>query len=531
MSDSLLPLLLQAMQQTTFYPHPVESPIQLLQTHISCILLTGQYAYKLKKPRNLGFLDFSSLERRHHYLQEELRLNPRGAPDLYLEVLPIIQQGHHFLLAGQGEVVEYTLKMRQFPQRCLLSQMLEQGELTEGLIQDLGRVVAEYHRSSNTNDHIRQFGTVASIRQAFDENYIQTRVYIGGPQTEAQFTATQAYTDHFFSERAEILEQRRQQHRIREGHGDLHLGNICAWQDQILLFDCIEFNESFRCVDVMYDVAYGVMDLEEHCRSDLGNAYLNTYLEESGDWEGLQVLPLYLVRQAYVRAKVTSFKLNDDQIPALEQEQARQTAADYYRLAWSYTRPQQGQLFLMAGLSGSGKSTVGRWLARRINAIQIRSDAVRKHLGGLALHEQGSPDLYTPDMSKRTYSRLIQLGLLLAGEGYRVILDAKFDQRHWREQVIAAATEGNLPLRILHCDAPSEVLRERLLARHPGQEVTDATLDLLPQQQANWEDFTDKELPYVHTLPTHQNWPELLQSWLPAWGMDGAIVSGNRRPH
>jgi hypothetical protein len=518
MSDPL-PLLLQAMQQPTFYPHLIEAPIQLLQTHISFILLTGPYAYKLKKSRNLGFLDFSSLDQRHHYLQEELRLNQRGAPDLYLEVLPITQQGDQFAFRGQGEVVEYTLKMRQFPQSCLFSRMLEQGLLTEDLMQDLGEVVAEYHRNSNSNDRIRRFGTVASVRQAFDENYVQTRDYIGGPQMESQLVATQAYTDHFFAERAEILEQRRQQHRIREGHGDLHLGNICYWQDQILLFDCIEFNESFRCVDVMYDVAYGVMDLDDHHRADLGNAYLNTYLEESGDWEGLQVLPLYLVRQAYVRAKVTSFQLNDDQIPAAEQKQAYQTAADYYRLAWSYTQPQQGQLFLMAGLSGSGKSTVGRWLARRINAIQIRSDAVRKHLGGLALHEQGSPELYTPAMSQRTYNRLIQLGLLLAREGYRVILDAKFDQRQWREQMITRASAAHLPLRILHCDAPPELLQERLRARHPGQDVTDATPDLLPQQQASWEVFTDKELPYVHTLPTHQNWPDLLDSWLPAWGM------------
>ncbi|NJK64230.1 MAG: AAA family ATPase [Synechococcaceae cyanobacterium SM2_3_1] len=514
--SALLPLLLQAMRQPPFYPHPVESPIQLLQTHISCILLTGPYAYKLKKPRNLGFLDFSSLEQRHHYLQEELRLNQRGAPDLYLEVLPITQQGDSFHLGRQGAVVEYALKMRQFPQRCLLSQMLEQGEITESLMQDLGRVVASYHRSSNTDDHIRQFGTVASVRQAFDENYAQTRDYIGGPQTEDQFTATQAYTNHFFSERAEILEQRRQQQRIREGHGDLHLGNICYWQNQILLFDCIEFNESFRCVDVMYDVAYGVMDLEDHDRSDLGNAYLNTYLEESGDWEGLQVLLLYLVRQAYVRAKVTSFQLNDDQIPAAEQEEAHRTAADYYRLAWSYTQPRQGQVFLMAGLSGSGKSSVGRWLARRINAIQIRSDAVRKHLGGRELHEQGGPDLYTPAMSERTYSRLIQLGLLLAKEGYRVILDARFDQRQWREQVITGATQGHLPLRILHCEAPPKVLQERLLARHPGQDITDATLDLLPLQQASWETFSDRELPYVHTVSTDQNWQDQLQSWLQA---------------
>ncbi|MDZ8031198.1 AAA family ATPase [Nostoc sp. DedSLP04] len=502
MTEATLPAFIEQMLQAGFYPHKVTEPIQLVQTHASYVLLTGDYAYKLKKSVNFGFLDFSTLDKRQHFCQEELRLNQRGAGELYLEALPITLVGEQYQLGGTSKAVEYALKMRQFPQESLLSILFEEGKLNETLLNELGRVVAQYHAQAQTNDYIRTFGEVPNIRAAFDENYQQTEKYIGGPQTQAQFTETKQYTDKFFAERPELFASRIHNGYIRECHGDLHLRNIAQWHDKILLFDCIEFNESFRFVDVMYDVAFTVMDLEAGQRQDLGNGFLNTYIEQTGDWEGLQVLPLYLSRQAYVRAKVTSFLLDDPSVPATVKEEATKTATDYYKQAWEYTKPKQGQLILMSGLSGSGKSTTARHLARQQGAIHLRSDAVRKHLGGIPLWEKGGNDLYTPEMTEKTYTRLLELGIILAKQGFSVILDAKYDKQQLRQEAIAQATKHQLPLQIIQCTAPLEVLKERLNNR--TGDIADATADLLASQIKQAEPFTEEEQPYVKIWDTTQ---------------------------
>jgi hypothetical protein len=502
MTEVSLPSLIQQMMQPGFYPHPVQEPIQLIQTHVSYVLLTGDYAYKLKKSVNFGFLNYSTLELRKHFCEEELRLNQRGAAELYLEVMPITGDQNQYQLGDSGKPVEYALKMRQFPQESLFITLFEQGKLSETHMEELGRVVAQYHATAETSDYIRKFGEVAQVRQSIDENYEQTKKYIGGPQTEAQFEETKQYTDNFFTERSQLFTSRVQNNWIRECHGDLHLRNICLWHDKILLFDCIEFNEPFRFVDVMYEAAFTVMDLEARQRKDLGNAFLNTYVEQTGDWEGLQVLPLYLSRQAYVRAKVNSFLLDDPGVPATVKDEAAATSAGYYRQAWEYTKPRQGQLMLMSGLSGSGKSTVARQLARTLGAIHLRSDAVRKHLGGIPLQQRGGNELYTDEMTQKTYERLLDLGVMLANQGFSVILDAKYDRQQLRAKAIAQAELHQLPLQILHCAAPLEMIRERLQTR--SGDIADATADLLTAQQAAAEPFTEAEKTYVKYIDTTQ---------------------------
>lgn len=502
MTEAILPPLIEQMLQPGFYPHAVTEPIELIQTHISYVLLTGDYAYKLKKPVNFGFLDFSTLEKRQHFCQEELRLNQRAAGELYLEVLPVTLVGEQYHLGETSKPVEYVLKMRQFPQELLFSTLFEQGKLDETQLEELGGVVAKYHAQAQTNDYISSFGEVPQVRAAFDENYEQTQKYIGSPQTQAQFAETKQYTDKFFAERPELFVSRIQNRYIRECHGDLHLKNIALWHDKIMLFDCIEFNEPFRFVDVMYDVAFAVMDLEARQRKDLGNAFLNAYIEQTGDWEGLQILPLYLSRQAYVRAKVTSFLLDDASVPQKVKEEATKTAANYYKQAWEYTQPKQGQLILMSGLSGSGKSTTAKYLARQLNAIHIRSDAVRKHLGGIALKERGGDDLYTPEMTQKTYARLLNLGIILASQGFSVILDAKYDQQPLRQEAIAQAEKHQILLKIIYCTAPLEVLQERLVNR--TNDIADATVNLLESQIKQAEPFSDAEKSYVQIWDTTQ---------------------------
>jgi hypothetical protein len=486
------------MLKPEFYPHPVQEPIRLMQTHVSYVTLTGDYAYKVKKAVDFGFLNYSTLEKRKHFCEEELRLNQRSAAPIYLEALPIAQQDNTFILGSDDQVVEYAVKMRQFPQSALLSHMFERGELTEDLLRQLAEAIAQFHLSAQTDDYIRAFGTVENVRQSIDENYDQTRGFIGGPQTQQQFDETKAYTDEFFATRQDLFQQRIDQDKIRACHGDLHLNNICYWQDQLLLFDCIEFNEPFRFVDVMFDIAYIIMDLTVAGRDDLAAIFLSHYVEQTGDWEGLQILPLYVSRQSYVRAKVTSFLLGDPSVSEEDKQAAAAKAAKYYTLAWSYVQQRHGRLLVMSGLSGSGKSTVARELSRQMGAIYMRSDAVRKHLAGVPVYERGDNSLYTSEMSQKTYGRLIDLGTLLASQGYVVILDAKFDTQANRERAIAAAKSHDLVPTIVHCEAPIDILKERVQTR--SGDIADATLEVLEKQQL--EPFTAEASQYVTTIDT-----------------------------
>jgi uncharacterized protein len=499
-NEANMPELIQQMLLPDFYPHPVTMPIELIQTHGSIVLLTGDFAYKLKKPVNFGFLDYSTVTNRQHFCAEEIRLNQRGAKELYLAVLPISKQGDKYQFGNEGEIVDYAVRMVQFPQSALLSNQFESGQINPDDMAEMGRVVALFHAEAQTSDYISSFGTIAKIRQSIDDNYRQTEKYIGRSQTQQQYTETKAYTDRFLLEHEQLFLDRIAGGFIRECHGDLHLRNICYWQSKILLFDCIEFNESFRFVDTMYDIAFAVMDLEARGRKDLANRFLNTYVEQTGDWVGLQVLPMYLSRQAYVRAKVTSFLLDDTGISGEDRAAAAETAGNYYRQAWAYTQTTQGRLIMISGLSGSGKSTLGKQIAESLNGVQIRSDAVRKHLGGIPLLSKGDRSLYTPEMTTRTYQQVLSLGAKLAVQGFTVILDAKYDRQSLRAAVIDLAQSEGIQLDIIHCNASERVLLDRL-AQRTG-DIADATVDLLASQQAAWEDFTVVEKPYVTRTDT-----------------------------
>ncbi len=491
-----LPPIIEQMLKPEFYDHPVTEPIQLLQTHISFVLLTGEYAYKVKKPMNFGFLDFSTLEKRQFFCGEELRLNRRLAPELYLSVLPIVEVDgkYHFDRKGEGTPVEYAIAMPEFSQADLLIEMFSADRLTVDHVKQIGEQLATFHQSALTNDHINSFGTMEAVQAVANDNYASTEKYIGIAQTQSQFDQTRAYTDKFFAENAALFSDRIAQGKVRECHGDVHLKNICLYQDRIQIFDCIEFNEPFRNSDVLYDAAFLLMDLQFRGRRDLANIFLNTYLERTGDYEGVVLLPLHCSMRAYIRAKVTSFLLDDPNIPAEVKANAQKEAAAYYQLACEYTQPKQGKLIIMSGVSGSGKSTTAKAIALQQDAIYLRSDAIRKQIAGIDLMERGSDAIYTPEMTLKTYTRLAELGSLLASKGFTVILDAKYDRLSLRSQAIAAAQAHNLPVEIIYCNAPLEVLEQRLRDRaKANNDIADATVEMLVSQQAAFEDFTDEE--------------------------------------
>ncbi len=331
----------------------------------------------------------------------------------------------------------------------------------------------------------------------------------------------------FLAERQDLFQAMVDRGKIKECHGDLHLKNICLWKDKIQLFDRLEFNESFRFVDTMYDIAFTIMDLEARKKPEFANAFVNSYLEYTGDWEGLLILPLYLSRQAYVRAKVNSFLLDDPQVAETDKQEARKAASDYYRQAYQYTHSRLGSIILVSGLSGSGKSTVAQYIARKkgaiqqargtsqnkfgVSALQIRSDAVRKHLAGISPEESGTDNIYSQEMTQKTYARLKELAIILAQQGYMVILDAKYDSLSLRQSVITQAQNNNISWKIIHCSAPVSVLRDRLNQRQ--NDISDATADLITNQQAKAEDFSPAEQAHVIEIDTSQaNWQEKLNN-------------------
>jgi aminoglycoside phosphotransferase family enzyme/predicted kinase len=475
-----LPGLIQAMLEPGFYPHAVEEPISVVQTHAAYVVLTGPYAYKIKKPVNLGFLDFSTLEQRRWYCQEELRLNRRTTPELYCAVLPICESAAGYRFGDEAAVVEYALQMRQFPQRCLLSALFARGELTADLAHELGQQVARLHLAAPTGPEIERYGSLQAIEQVIADNYRATERYVGRDLTAKTFVEIKSYTRTLLDQHPGWFSERQAAGMIRECHGDLHLNNACYVDGAIRLFDCIEFNPAFRNIDVMYDAAFMLMDLVVRGRSDLAAEYFNTYLEHTGDYAGVRLLPLYTSMRAYIRAKVASLLSDDPHLGDDQRTAMRQQAAAYYQHAWAATQPRPPHLVVMLGLSGSGKSTLARLLARRDNAILIRSDVVRKHLCGLPIDQPAPADAYGPAMDQVCYNRLLELGLMLAAQGRTVILDAKYDHRVQRALLIERARAAGIPLRLLHCVAPMAVLQERVARR--AHDASDATVAVLVRQ-------------------------------------------------
>ncbi len=490
-----LPPIITAMLRPQFYPHEVSQPIQLLQTHISFVLLTGTYAYKVKKAVNFGFLDFSTLDLRYHFCHEEVRLNSRLAPDLYIGVVGITEEGvlEDDIAEIPEQIVEYAVKMYQFDQENLAINLFNRGAFTADHAIQIGKQLAEFHRTAQTNDYIASFGTAQALKAVADENYRHTAKYVGIAQTEEQLSATQSYTDRIFAEE-HLFSDRLKQGKIRECHGDVHLKNICIFQNKVQIFDCIEFNEPFRNTDTLYDAAFLVMDLQFRGRYDLANIFLNTYLEQTNDYAGLILLPLFCSMRAYIRAKVTSFLLDDPNIEPTEKEQACIEAQKYYHLAWQYTQTQQGRIIMMSGVSGSGKTTTAKKLAIALNAIVIRSDVIRKHLAGIDLLTRGSDAIYTPEMTQKTYQHMAELAVLLAKAGLTVIVDAKYDRYSLRQELIDRANREQIPLSIVFCQAEIHELRSRLQQRaQQNLDVADATEALLDKQLAEFEDFTLSE--------------------------------------
>ncbi len=489
--------MLEALCNPQCYPHPV-ARVALLETHISWVILTGSYAYKIKKPVNLGFLDFTTLAARRHYCDEELRLNRRLAPDLYLETVAITGSPQQPVIGGSGPGIEYAVKMREFPQSALLDSALARGEVSVATIQALAHRIAAFHAALTPAALTADAAAAAALAPALD-NLRKMLPLLDAPADIAALNAVRDWTQREHQARSLPFGKRGPAGRVRECHGDLHLGNIALLDGAATPFDCIEFNPALRWMDVISEVAFPLMDLEAHGRRDLAYVFLNSYLEASGDYAGVAVLPFYLVYRAVVRAKIGLIRAAQHGTAGQRDQRALHAWPHYLALARSYAGSRRGAVIITHGPSGSGKTTFTQALPAALGAVRIRSDIERKRLYGLdaAARTESQPGagIYTPDATARTYALLARHARSIAGAGYPVIIDATFLKHAQRAAFRALAQELGVPFMIANFTAPPEVLRARVAARAAqGGDASEAELAVLEAQIATHEALTADEL-------------------------------------
>jgi len=461
--------------------------VRLIETHISSVLLAGDAAYKLKKPVDLGFLDFSTLAARKRYCELELALNRRTAPQLYLEVVPITGTAAAPRLGGEGTPLEYAVKMRRFDTEDSFDRLLERGALDAPLVDRLADRVAAFHAAIDVAPADGPFGTPQTILADAGDNFAHIeRLGAPGASREA-LERLRRWTDDEGAALRETFLQRKRDGFVRECHGDLHLGNVARIDGAPVPFDCIEFNEDFRWIDVMSEIAFTLMDFVDRGAPALGWRFLNRTLESSGDYAGVAVLRFYLVYRAMVRAKVALIRASQTGAEPQAASGARGDFARHVADAAAFAAPRPRVLILTGGVSGSGKTTIAQSLLEALGAVRLRSDVERKRLHGLdPAARSGSAlgsGLYTPRATRATYARLAELARALLPSGFPVIADATFLHAADRLPFLRLAREADARCTLLWCDAPLEVLRSRIAAREAaGRDASEATLDVLTHQ-------------------------------------------------
>ena len=324
----------QALLNPEAYPHKPQK-IELVQTQMSFIFLAGEYVYKIKKPVNLGYLDYTTLEKRHFFCHQELKLNKRLCPGAYLAVVPIVEEKGGLCIEGQGKAIEYAVKMKQLPQDRMMDVLLPRGQVTPEMVARVAEKLRAFHQKAETSQKIAAFGKLDVVRQNTDENFAQTEKYIGSSITAEQYQHIKNYTDDFVDRNASLFDKRVREGKIKDCHGDLHAAHVC-FTDDICIYDCIEFNDRFRYSDVASEIAFLAMDLDRYGQAGLSRHLVNTYVGLSHDEELLKLLNFYTCYRAYVRGKVESFKLDDPYIPEEEKAKVLTAARSYFQLAESY---------------------------------------------------------------------------------------------------------------------------------------------------------------------------------------------------
>jgi aminoglycoside phosphotransferase family enzyme/predicted kinase len=505
---------IQALLRSLQERHPLGT-VSLIETHISFVLLAGPQAYKIKKAVNLGFLDFTTLARRHFYCEEELRLNRRLAPALYLDVQPITGTPEQPALNGAGPAIEWVLCMRAFAQDDLWDRLAGRGALHASQIDELVEAVATFHEHAAVADASNPRGQAAQVRAPVRETLRALRPLTTARTDRAWLDVLAHWEADAFGTLRQVFKERLQDGQVRECHGDLHLGNVTLVDGRTTLFDCLEFDPALRWTDVMSDVGFMAMDLHAHRLPRLSHRFVNAYVERSGDHGGLRVLRYHSVYRALVRAKIAA--LRKAQLEDVGHAPARidsQTAPrDYLDVALACSRDDPPALMLTHGCSGSGKTLATQGLLERCGAIRIRADVERKRLFGLPpLARSDSAlksGLYSAAATEATHARLREAAERVLASGYKVILDATFLAHAHREQARALAARLGVRFVIIDFLASADTLRQRVQQRALRRDdSSEADLVVLENQLASAEPLREDERAAVYAFDTEPAFDE-----------------------
>ncbi len=475
------------------YPHVV-GQVKHIETHISHVFLAGKFAYKIKKPLNLGFLDFSTLKKRQYFCQEELRLNSRLAKDIYIDVVPIVSNnGRVYVLDDSTKdlknVVEYAVRMHRFDTSMELDQLLEQDKnkiWKDEWIDTISQQVANFHLHTTPATPDSNYGKVESIFAFTLENFSQIKQYLSNSSTIKTVNLLQQWIQTHSEPLSKIIKLRRIKGLVRECHGDMHLANMVYWNKKVQIFDGIEFNEKLRWIDVISEIAFLIMDLESREKSHLAWRFLNRYLLATGDYSGLELLNFYRIYRACVRAKVSAIRYQQF-TDSKQQDNILSQANHYLNLAKSYTESHQTYIVMLHGLSGSGKSTLSATLAQYLQAIHIQSDVERKRLFGIFSSIEKidtiNTDMYSAKASSATYKRLLKLATLIVESGFPVIVDATFLMQEQRQMFYQIFDKNNIPIVVVNLQADEDKLYSRVTKRSQQKNsISDADLSVLKRQ-------------------------------------------------
>ncbi|MGB7930889.1 MAG: AAA family ATPase [Gammaproteobacteria bacterium] len=501
--------LINALQDPALFDHYV-GDIRLIETHISWVILTGEFVYKIKKAVNFGFLDFSTLEKRHFYCEEEVRLNRRFAPGLYLDVVAVRGGAEHPSLQRDGRPIEYAVRMRQFSQHALLSAMASCHGVTPEHIDEIAGLVAAMHARAAVAGASAQYGQPRDIHHWVMENFVHIRTAPMDSNRREQLDQLERWCQREFQIKESVIQSRKTDGFVRECHGDLHLGNLALIDGRITPFDCIEFNPHLRWIDVMSEIAFLVMDLQDRGYPELAYRFLNALLQQTGDYAGVRMLRYYLVYRALVRAKVAALRLNQAAKSAETEDAAWTEYESYVQLASSYAGSVNPALIITHGVSGTGKSWVASRLAVSLGAIQVRSDVERKRLFGYRLDAKtGSgvqTGIYTAEAGLQTYAHLADLARWLIEGGYTVIVDAAFLRHNERARFRLLAGKLGVPFVLLNFSADKETLRKRIRVRQSsGRDPSEAGIDVLEAQLRSQEPLVFDEREHAVAVETSRD--------------------------
>jgi hypothetical protein len=461
-----------------------DGPVEMTQTHISVVLLGRDRVLKLKKPVDFGFLDYTTLEKRRLACEAEVRLNQRLCEGTYLRVQPVVLAGGVPQLCGEGPVIDYGVLMNRLPANRMLDELVRRDAVTEAMIDRVARRLREFHRDARRGPEVDSYAGIAQIRCNWDENFSQTASYVGRTICDVDFEQIRTWVEERLGSDHELFLRRIAEAKIVDGHGDVRCESICV-TNGICVFDCIEFNDRFRCGDVASEVAFLAMDLDALGRPDLGYFFTERYQAGADDLDLLRLLPFYRCYRAYVRGKVLSFRLDEPEFSAAEKDRAAQRAAGYFELAQRYSsRLRRPTVIVVSGLPGTGKTSLARAVAGELGCRVVSTDAVRLELFGEQKRPAGYGEgVYGAEASQRTYRALIDKGIKRMAEDGSVILDGTFLKAPDRAEVRQIASVKGAAMREIECLLAPELVRGRIERRQRRQDgLSDATWQIYERQ-------------------------------------------------